>query len=418
MSRYKTCEPYLVVFSAALFFLFEFINMNSFNVLNDQLRAAFQVNALQISNLSAMYFYANVLFLIPAGLLLDRISTKRLLQCALFLCILSNIFFATTDHFWVAKACRFVTGMGSTLCLLSCALLTARWFEPRKAGLIMGLVVTMAMLGGMLAQQITFVVHLLGSWRYALLFVAGVGLLFLLAISAFVKDYPEHYKQTYQESLLLIHGHFFKNSWMALKNRQIWTAGLYTSFINLTVLVVGALWGKDYLMSVQGMSDTQGSLIISMVFIGLIIGCPLLGFFSDRVGRRKMPMIVGGFLNLACVLVIISFILPFHTLMLLFLLLGILSSSQILSYPLIMESCPPHIIASSESLSATLIMGGGAVFQPLFGYILDFYSKNHVYDAYAYRHAILILPIMFGIAILLAFFVRETYCQRIDRPNH
>ncbi len=408
----KKYQPYWVVFSAALFFLFEFINMNSFNALNDQLRSYFQVNALQISNLSAMYFYANVIFLIPAGLLLDRISTKKLLQGALLLCILSNLVFANTAHFWIAEACRFVTGMGSTLCLLSCALLTARWFEARRAGLVMGLVVTMAMLGGMLAQQITFVAHYFDSWRIAMMIVAGIGFLFLLIISMAVKDHPKDCPHALTQTSFLIKGHFIRNTLLTLKNKQIWFGGLYTSFINLTVMVIGALWGQNYLVSVQGISPVQASFVISMIFFGLILGCPFFGWISDRLARRKMPMIIGGLLNLACMLLIIGLHWSHPALIILFFMLGVFSSSQIIAYPLIMESSPPHIIASSEALSATLIMGGGAVFQPLFGWMLDHYAPNHLYTASAYQHAILVLPVCFLVATLLACLVKETHCKR------
>ena len=39
--------------------------------------ADFGVSALEVSHLSAMYFYANIVFLIPAGILLDRFSNKK-----------------------------------------------------------------------------------------------------------------------------------------------------------------------------------------------------------------------------------------------------------------------------------------------------------------------------------------------------
>lgn len=408
--KFKTLQPYFVVFSASLFFLFEFINMNSFNVLNDDLRSAFQVNALQISNLSAMYFYANVIFLIPAGLLLDRFSTKKLLLIALFLCILSNFIFASTHQFALAEICRFITGMGSTLCLLSTALLTARWFPPKKAGLIMGFVITMAMLGGMLAQQLTFLLHLV-SWRIALSLVAFIGLVFFALIFLFVQDYPQKDQAKIQAGSHLLQGHFVQNFLAVFKNKQVWKAGLYTSFVNLTVMILGALWGQEYLVCAQNVSDSQASFIISMIFIGLIIGSPLFGYLSDRIGRRKLPMLIGGLANLVCIALILYLPLSFHALVALFFLLGLFSASQIISYPLIMESCPPHIIASSEALSATLIMGGGAIFQPLFGYMLDHMAEQGVYTIQSFQHAMLILPLAFCVAIVLAACIKETHCQ-------
>lgn len=409
----KKIEPYLVVFSAALFFLFEFINMNSFDALNTLLRQAFHVDAFEISNLSAMYFYANVLFLIPAGLLLDRFSTKRLLQSAFLLCIIGNFIFAGTHSFTVAKICRFTVGMASTLCVLSAALLTSRWIKPRQAGLIMGLVVTMGMLGGSIAQQLPYVVNWLGSWRLAVIAIAVLGILFLMLITLLVKDYPENYKKTMIHDQQLIKQGLWKNFVLALKNRQVWFAGLYCSFINLTVMIIGALWGADYLETVHGIAATQASFIVTMIFFGLIVGSPLFGYVSDRIGRRKLPMIVGGILNTLCILAILNYSLSDSMLIFLFFLLGIFSASQILTYPFIMESVPSHIVASSESVSAVLIMGGGALFQPLFGFILTDISQGASnYSALAFQHAMLILPVTFLIATLLSCFLKETYCKR------
>ncbi len=414
MAISKTIRPYIVVFSSALFFLFEFINMNSFDTLNAALRQAFHADALQISNLSAMYFYANVLFLIPAGLLLDRISTKRLLQIALCFCILGNVVFANTDSLTVAKICRFVIGMGSTLVLLTPALLTSRWVPAKHAGLTMGLVVTMAMLGGSIAQQLPYLVNYFGSWRYAIMAIAFVGVIFLIIISIFVQDYPEDFTANHTHDMQLIATGFLKNLFLALRNKQVWLAGLYTSFINLTVMIIGALWGSEYLQITHQIPATQAGFIITFVFIGLIIGSPLFGLISDYLCRRKTVMIIGGILNIVTIIIILQLKLSYPGLIIAFLLLGIFSSSQILTYPLIMESAPSHIIASSESLSAALIMGGGALFQPLFGLIIDHFSQNSTqYSPEAFQHAMWILPITFLIATLLACLLKETYCKRI-----
>ncbi len=414
MAIYKKIQPYLVVFSAALFFLFEFINMNSFDSLNQLLRQAFHVDAFQISNLSAMYFYANVLFLIPAGVLLDRMSPKRLLQFALIFCILGNVVFATTHHFDIAKVCRFVIGMGSTLVLLAPAVLTVRWIPPKQAGLVMGLIVSFAMLGGSIAQQIPYVIDWLGSWRFAVLAIAVLGVLFLVIITLFVQDYPDHAALPKLNHSASMRTDLLKNLFLTLQNKQVWLGGCYSSLINLTVMILGALWGAEYLEVAHGVAAKQASFIVTLIFFGFILGGPLFGVISDRLERRKSPMIAGGLLNLVCILVILHSHVSPEMLAGLFFLLGALSGAQILTFPLIMESVPLPIVASSESVSAVLIMGGGALFQPLFGFLLNHFSgASHVYAPAAFQRAIWILPITFLIATLLSCFLRETYCKRI-----
>lgn len=413
MSIFKKAQPYIVVFAAALFFLFEFINMNSFNALNLQLRQAFHAQALQISNLSAMYFYANVIFLIPAGLLLDRISTRLLLTIAMSVCVVATFVFASTNQLWVAQLCRFLTGMGSTFCLLSCSLLTSRWIQPRYAALVMGLAVTMAMLGGMLAQQMTNLTDYLGSWRLAISAVGGLGVVFLALVVLLVKDAPAEFSlsqthQKYPEG-------FWRNFGLALGNIQNWLAGIYTNFLSIPVIVLGALWGKEYLHRVKGLSNAHAAVVASMIFLGMIVGSPLSGWISDRLKRRKMPMILGAILTLITVLVII-YVQPlsYTQLVSLFFLLGLFSGAQVISYALVIESNPLHITASSTALAATLIMASGAIFQPLFGYLLEHFGTHSlvngtaIYHADAYHAAMMILPITFVASIIIALLLKET----------
>src|SRR5262249_442711 len=113
-------QPYLVVFSAALYFFYLFIQLNAFNSLTSSLIKEFQVSAVQLGQLSAFYFYANVLLLFPAGILLDRTSVRRVILLAMCLIILAAIEFSFTHYFWVAVICRFATGIGGTFCLLAC----------------------------------------------------------------------------------------------------------------------------------------------------------------------------------------------------------------------------------------------------------------------------------------------------------
>ena len=108
-----------------------------------------------------------------------------------------------------------------------------------------------------------------------------------------------------------------------------------------------------------------------------------------------------------------------ETLVVLFFLLGFFSASQVVAYPLIAELNPRHLIASSEGISATIIMSCGALFQPLFGYILHHSHHAHHgvlahYTAMDYRHAMWILPIAFIVCLGLSLFLKESHATRME----
>ena len=208
---------------------------------------------------------------------------------------------------------------------------------------------------------------------------------------------------------------------MAFLRKQNWCCGLYTGLMNLPIYMLGALWGIPYLTQVHGMSVTNAATTAGMLYIGTMIGSPLVGVLSDVMKRRRLPMQMGGILAIALILlVMISGWHNFWFLLIDFLLLGIITSTQIISYPTVIESNSRVISSSSTCVVSMMCMGGGALIQPLFGYLLAY--KGHAatlttgidYPAANYEFAMWALPVAFVIALFFSLFIRETHCQNIS----
>ncbi len=411
--------PWIVCFSAALFFFYEFIQMNLFNAISAALMQDFSLSATQLGFLSANYFYSNLLFLLPAGLILDRVSTRKVILVSLSICVLGTFFFALSTHYYLAAIFRFFTGIGSAFCFLSCIRLATRWFPSNKMALVSGLIVTMAMTGGMVAQgPLTVLVNVLG-WRHALLVDAGFGVVILAIIFAVVKDYPEHYPLKTHSPLTL------KSFWQSMSQSylkmQNWLGGIYTCMMNLPMAVLGALWGILYLEQIHHLPDASAAWITSMLFVGTIIGAPLAGLISDKLSRRKLPMLLGTVVSFILVMLIIQ--VPMHsfvTLLTLFFLLGLTTSTQVISYPTIAESNSHALTATSVSVVSFTTISGYAWSQPLFGSLMDWHwnglmqGGHAIYSAINFKTALLILPIGFLIAFVAALMLKETYCKNIN----
>jgi MFS family permease len=146
-------SAWLVTLTAGLFFFYGFIQLLLPNSINVQLMQSFQLNAPQLGWLVSMYFCANALFLFPAGNLLDRYSTKKLLLTAVLFCTAGTFIFALSYSYVLAGVGRFVIGLGGAFCFLSCIRLASRWFPPNRMALVTGIIVTMAMIGGFVAQS-------------------------------------------------------------------------------------------------------------------------------------------------------------------------------------------------------------------------------------------------------------------------
>lgn len=410
-------RPWVVGLSSALFFFYVFIQVNMFNAISPALIRAFGVSAQQLGQISASYFYGNVLLLFAAGIILDRMSTRRLILIAFSVCMVGTLLFSFANGFWSAWLSRLLVGMGGAFCFLSSVRIVSRWFPPRRMALVIGLIVTMAMIGGMLAQTpLTLLTDYLG-WRQALWVDVAFGAVVLAMIMMFVKDAPPGYdfnKEKHHTSQLSLGGSIK----LVLKRGQNWYAGLYTSLVNLPVMLLGAMWGGLYLVEVAHLSRAAAGTVTMMIFVGMIFGSPFFGWLSDRMRLRKPAMLVGAIATLLVLcLIIYGQHWSYSSLIVLFLCLGFASGAQVLGYPVVAESNSLSLTGTAEGMASTLIMAGGFT-QPLFGWIMDLgwqhqYAANHIpiYGQAVFQHALLIMPAAAFISILLCLVLKETHCQ-------
>lgn len=415
-------QPWLVVFAASLFFFFEFMQVNMFNALDPSLFKAFHLtDSTQLGQLSACYMYANVIFLFPAGMIIDRVSTRKIILLSMFSCVFCALLFSFTTALWQAELCRLVTGIGGSFCLLSCVRLASRWFPPKRMALVVGLIVTFAMIGGMMAQTpFTLMTDKFG-WKTTLRIDAAAGFLMLLIIFAFVRDYPKGTETAFKKLQKSLESLGFLTALKrTVANPQNWLGGIYASLINLPVFLLGATWGELYLVQTQHLTRSDASFITSMLFVGMIIGSPVLGWISDKLHQRKMPMVIGAIASLVVILAIMYLPhLTFDHLLFLFFALGFAISSQIIAYPLVAESNPSVLTASSEGLASVLIMGGGFMI-PVFPALLNL-DWNHVmhngipsYNLVDYHIAFMIMPVAFVLGLIVSLFIKETHCRSYE----
>lgn len=421
---FQKAQPWIVCLVAALFFFYEFVQMSMFNAINPSLIHDFSISAAKLGSLSAAYFYANIIFMLPAGLILDRYSTKKIILIAMLICIIGTIGFGYTNQLSTAMFFRFLTGIGGSFPFLSCLRLALRWFPPRKMALVTGVIVTMAMLGGMIAQTpLTLMVEQFG-WRNAVLFDGGLGIIFMFLIFLLVKNSPgKSIHPNYSEPQLSYTPVKLKQALgHILSNKQNWLFGLYTSMLNLPIFLLAQTWGSLYLIQSHHLSQTQASYLTSMIFLGTIIGSPAVGWFSDYVGRRKLPMYIGAFTSLGLMLLIMYCNnLNLTQMLILFFGLGFFTSTQIIGYPAISESNNLETTGGALGLASVLIMGGGALFEPFFGWLMELnWDGLHIDNAPVYSHgdyllALMIMPAAFIIAIITTWLSRETFGKKTKK---
>lgn len=407
--------PWMVCFAATLFFFFEFIQGNMFASIAANIMQDFHIQADKMAYLSSIYYLSNVLFLFIAGMILDRFSIKNTILVAMLLCVLSTFILAYSHSFYIALFCRFVTGIGSAFCFLGPVRLASHWFPPKRMALVTGAIVTMAMTGGMLAQYpLTKLVTYVG-WRQAVSDVGMLGLVMLIVMFFWIKERPKVPVKKAGKPIDVVSA-----AKKAYFNTQYLRAALYTSLMNMAIAIFGAMMGTLYLEQRLGVSAEQASMVNGMLFFGAIIGAPLVGWVSDKVGLRILPMKVGVIASLLTLLAVLYLPVSLSMMTVLFFLLGLFTSAQVISYALVAESSSPMMTATAVSVISILTQGGYLIYQNLFSSLLIHHGGMHmisgvpVYLLDAYQHAAVILPIGLLIAFLLLFGLKETHCHQVE----
>src|SRR5262249_7803253 len=154
------------------------------------------------------------------------------------------------------------------------------------------------------------------------------------------------------------------------RNPQSILCGIIAGLIFIPTTILDMTWGVRYLQDAQGFDYATAVMRSASVPFGWIIGCPLLGFISDRLGRRK-PVIVGGALIvLGCVWWILYGpigVLPPYVLGL---VTGIGSGAAMLPYTVIKEANPPDLGGTATGVVNFLNFTFSALLGPVFGWIL------------------------------------------------
>lgn len=399
--------PWLACFSAALFFFYVVFQLTVFNTISTELMRDFSIQAPTLSKLSASYLYMASLFFLPAGLLFDRFSTRKLLISACLLCTLGTGLIAVTSSLSLAFLGRILVGISNPFAFLGPIRLVSGWFSSKNPALMIGFVVTIGMSGGIVSQSPFALLIQMSNWRFAMLLNAGLGILISLLLIVFVKDKPKD-NTTNKNSIKLLLA--IKQSFSNIQN---WLCGFYAGLINLPFIVFGSLWGKLYLTQEKGLSAITAANLSSLILIGLMFGPAVMGTISDKLGKTRLPMIISAVLIILTTICIIYASDNYYFLAALFLIFGLLSGAKALSYPLVIKYNPPEVESTSLGLVSFLVDVIGAFSQIIFGWFISWHWNGKIingipiYSSFNFKFAFVSLLISFGICLMISFFIKD-----------
>jgi sugar phosphate permease len=193
------------------------------------------------------------------------------------------------------------------------------------------------------------------------------------------------------------------------RNPQSILCGMIAGLLFIPTTIFDMIWGVRYLQDARGFDYATAVIRSSMVPLGWIIGCPLLGFISDRLGRRKPVIAAGAVVLLACLAWILygpADVLPPYVVGL---VTGLASGAAMLPYTVIKEANPPELSGTSTGVVNFLNFTFSALLGPVFGSMLMRVSGGAAEMTLEhYQTAFVAFLYGVGLAIVLTVFLKET----------
>lgn len=394
----------LAWFLCALFYFYQYAIRSAPGIMQDELTQAWGNSHLGL--MIASYYIVYALAALAVGVLLDRYGAHATMPVGISITSIGCLIFAQ-GSLGAGLVGYVIQGLGAICAFVGSSYVAARYLPARTLALFVGLTQCLGMAGAAFGSKPTrLLIDPNGSfhipWQTVWL---GFGILGVcLAVATwFVMprdsgDSADH------------HGHFsFANLVQPFRiifsNPQSWYAGIIGGLLFVPTTIGALGWGASMLNKGEHVSMAFAASDVSMVPIGWVIGCPLLGWISDKIGLRK-PVLIGGAVVLLaaslCALYLTVGVMPRYSVAL---VMGIASGAAMIPFSTMKEVNPPQVKGTAAGVMNFLVFGTTGVLSPLVSALM---AGGNTDSMALFHRAFMPLVVGIVVAILLSFRLRET----------
>lgn len=390
----------LVWLFLSIFYFYECVLQSAPTAMLRQLAHTLHVMPLAFDSLYGLFFYGYALFCLIVGLALDQFGPRRVVPIGAVVLGSGALLFASGELMQTGIG-RFLQGAGGAFAIVGAVYLATTRFPADRRATLVGITQMFGVSGAFTGQfligpAITAGLAWNGFWSLMGLVGATMAVLLFVAIPAPGGTVPRVWAS---------------NMWAALgavlRNPQSILCGVIAGLFFLPTSLFDMIWGVRYLQEARNLSHDEAVMRSATVLLGWIVGCPLLGFVSDRIGRRKPVIILGGTYLFGCAALVLYEKLNTSP-GLLGLLIGIASGAAMIPYTVIKEVNRPEHSGTAIGVLNFINFGLSAILGPAFGILLTKVGSGGMPSLIHYQVAF--TPIVYGVglAVFLALFLRET----------
>src|SRR5262245_11455192 len=387
----------------AVYYFYQYTLRSAPAVMMPQLSEAFGLSAMGVASMVGLFYWGYSPFSLVAGVAMDRLGPRKVVPLGAAVVGVGALLFATGSG-QLASLGRLLQGAGGVFALIGAVYIATTGFPASRAATLIGATQMFGMAGGSAGQFVVGPVIASGvAWSRFWLFMGVAGLAIGGALFALLPPQERVERE----------GDWLKAAVRAMgivfRNPQWILCGMIAGLLFIPTTIFDMVWGVRFLQEAHGYEYASAVIRSATVPLGWIVGCPLLGLVSDRLGRRKPVILGGAIVLLGCLAWILhgpKDVLPPYALGL---LAGVASGAAMLPYTVIKEANPPEVSGTATGVVNFLNFTFSALLGPVFGGILrsvsggaETMSLEHYQTAFE--------PLLYGVglAIVLTFLLRET----------
>ncbi|WP_394739707.1 MFS transporter [Natronococcus roseus] len=407
---------------AALATVFLLVNLHRLStaVISEELTVDFETSAAQLGTLHASFFLIYAAIQIPTGVLADRLGPRYVGSIGGIVLSLGAVGFALSGSYLAAFASRALIGLGSGVIFVSILRFCANWYRPDEFATMTGLTGSIAGLGAILATTPLAVTVGQFGWRSTILALGVVGTVAAGAVFVLARQSPaaaglepiEGVPEQPDITLAELGNHLRTLA----RDLDQWLLSIVFFAGNGAMLTLVGMWGVPYIVVVYELDVTTASYFTLLASVGVLLGPTTIGWFSDRIERRLLPMTVGiGLFAVALAAVPVFGQPPLAVVAVSYLACGFLFGAAMLSLSVVKERYPPSASGIATATVNTAGFVGGTILPTVMGIALDAYQTGETvegtvaYTEFGYRIAfgILAATVAVGFCCACWLMVRE-----------
>lgn len=387
----------------AAYYFYQYTLRSAPAVMMPQLSEAFGMNAMGVASIVGLFYWGYSPFSLVAGAALDRLGPRRVVPVGAAAVGVGSLLFASGSS-ELASVGRLLQGAGGVFALVGAVYIATTSFPASRAATLIGATQMFGMAGGSAGQFVVGPMIAAGvAWTS---FWTGMGVAGLVIGGLLLALLPKQAPPAQAGNWLAMALH---SMGVVFRNPQSWLCGIIAGLLFIPTTIFDMIWGVRFLQEARGHEYAAAVIRSAMVPLGWIIGCPLLGLVSDRIGRRKPVILAGAAVLFLCLVWILygpADVLPPYVLGI---VAGVASGAAMLPYTIIKEANPPEFSGTATGVVNFLNFTFSALLGPVFGGILRAASGGS--DAMTLEHyQTAFEPLLYGVglAIALTLVLRET----------